>query len=188
MSEGFDQSEIPYVPDGLFEEEQIMAERAARPKTLNSHTLCAPLSTLGLERPIIVAPHERICDAVEKMQRDSNDCVLVAQAGVLVGIFTERDILVKLAGKGLDWKTEQVAGHMTGNPETLSSAANMAFALNVMATGGFRHVPIVDEAMHPVAVVSMKDVVKYLTSFFEEEVVNLPPRPGLLHPRTREGG
>ena len=122
------------------------------------------------------------------MQKDNYGCVLVVEEEKLVGIFTERDVLIKIAGKGLNWKVETVEKHMTVNPETLEENANLAFCLNVMTIGGFRHVPIVDKQMRPVKVVSIKDVVRYLTSFFEKEVQNLPPRPGLLHPTKRESG
>ncbi len=177
-----------YVPDGMWEEERIMAERTAEPRTLDAKTLRAAVSTLGLGKPVTVGPAAVICDAVLLMQKDKFGCVLVIENEKLVGIFTERDVLLKLAGKGLDWKVETVANFMTPNPETLDESANLAFVLNVMTVGGFRHVPIVDKEKRPTAVVSMKDVVRYLTSFFEKEVQNLPPRPNLLHPRKRESG
>ena len=193
MVEGPTMEQVPnetYVPDGMWEEERIMAERTAKPKTLDSSTLRTPLSALGLGKPVTVSPDANICDAVEAMNKDrsKSGCVLVIRNDRLVGIFTERDILVKLAGKGKDWKIEKVSAHMTENPETLDESANLAFALNTMTMGGFRHVPLVDKDKRPKAVVAMKDVVTYLTSFFEKEVQNLPPRPNLLHPTKRESG
>lgn len=176
-----------YVPDGMSEEERIMAERRDGPRTLDASTLRAPLSLLELPDPVVVPPDATIHEAVEAMQRMRTGCVLVVNGG-LAGIFTERDVLLKLAGKGKNWKREQVADFMTPDPETLPESANLAFALNLMTLGGFRHVPIVDGTRSPKAVVSMKDVVAYLTSFFEKEVMNLPPRPTLLHPAQREGG
>ena len=179
-----------YVPDGMWEEERIMAERTAKPRTLDSSTLRSPLSVLSLGKPAIIGPDANICDSVDAMNADKSKsgCVLVVREGKLIGIFTERDILVKLAGKGKDWKVEKVSAYMTENPETLLCTANLAFALNKMTMGGFRHVPLVDADKRPIAVVAMKDVVSYLTSFFEKEVQNLPPRPNLLHPTKRESG
>lgn len=178
-----------YVPDGQFEEERIMAERSAAPRALDSKTLRVPISTLALPKPFTLSPKAMICEAVEAMQKGNFGAVLVVDAaGKVTGIFTERDVITKIAGKGLDWKKTALEPYMTANPETLEADANMAFCLNMMTIGGYRHVPIVDADKKPVAVVSIRDVVRYITSFFEKEVTNLPPRPHLLKPTKREDG
>ena len=64
---------------------------------------------------------------------------------------------------------------MTRNPETLPHDASIAWVLNKMSVGGFRHVPVVDEQNHPVCVISVRDVVHFLVDFFPHEVLNLPP-------------
>ena len=76
---------------------------------------------------------------------------------------------------------------MTRDPEHLSAEASVAWVLNKMAIGGFRHVPVVDEKDHPVVVVSVRDVVAFLVEFFPHDVLNLPPEYDASHPRTREG-
>jgi len=62
----------------------------------------------------------------------------------------------------------------------------VAFALHVMVLEGFRHIPVVDEARKPVAVVSMRDLIEYLSEFFNREILNLPPQPHVKY-RNREG-
>ena len=176
-----------YVPDAMWEEERIMAERSSPPNTIGSHELRVPVSKLELGPPTTVTPKTTIREAVDLMQRGTFGCLLVLKGdGTLAGVFTERDLLLKIAGKRLDWTSEVVASYMTPNPETLPETANLAFVLNVMTSGGFRHVPIVDANEKPLAVVSIRDVVRYLVSFFEKEVQNLPPRPEILHPEVRE--
>jgi len=179
--------EEEFVPDELYEEERIMQERAAAPKTLGSHTLKVPISTLSLPAPISVSPTTTVNDAVQTMQKGRFGAVLVVEDKKLVGIFTERDVLLKLAAKGKDWKQEPIRDWMTKNPEALPVSASLAFALNLMSEGGFRHVPLVNDANEAVSVLSMKDIVRYLCSFFEKEIKNLPPRPNLLHP-DKDGG
>jgi len=63
----------------------------------------------------------------------------------------------------------------------------LAWVLNLMAVGGFRHVPIVDASGKPVAVISMQRIVERLVECFPKSVLNLPPRPGSNITHTREG-
>jgi CBS domain-containing protein len=177
-----------FIPEELAEEEAIMAERAARPKALDSHTLKVPIRVLDLQKAETVKIGASVAETVEVMQKGRFGAVLVTgKDGKLAGIFTERDVLLKLAGKGKDWKKETVDTWMTSKVESLPDSASLAFALNMMTEGGYRHVPIVDKDSKPLSVLSIKDAVRYLCSFFEKEVKNLPPRPGLLHP-TKDGG
>ena len=55
--------------------------------------------------------------------------------------------------------------------------SSVAFALNKMVVEGFRHVPLVDEQGRPTGMVSMRDLIDYLTDFFSKDVLNLPPDP-----------
>lgn len=180
-------NEVEFLPEELAEEERIMSERAAKVRSLDGQTLKVAIRTLPLAKAVTVTPTATIQDAVENMQKNRHGAVLVEKDGKLVGIFTERDVLMKLAGKGKDWKKEKVADHMTANPECLADNASLAYALNMMTEGGYRHVPIVDAKGKPLNVLSMRDVVAYICGFFEKEVKNLPPRPNLLHP-TKDGG
>jgi CBS domain-containing protein len=177
-----------YVPDAMWEEERIMAERSAPPHTMGSYDLRVPVRDLALGPPVTVSPNTTIRAAIAHMQDGSFGCVLVVdpENGTLAGIFTERDLLVKIAGKKLDWDVQLVRDFMTPDPETLCEGANLAFVLNRMTSGGFRHVPIVDADRKPLCVVSVRDVMRYICSFFEKEVENLPPRPEILHPEVRE--
>lgn len=177
-----------YVPDAMWEEERIMAERVAAPRTMGSYDLRVPVRDLSLGPPVTVSPDTTIRAAIAHMQDGSFGCVLVVspEDGTLAGIFTERDLLVKIAGKKLDWDVQRVRDYMTADPETLCDTANLAFVLNRMTSGGFRHVPIVDKDCKPICVVSVRDVMRYICSFFEKEVENLPPRPEILHPEVRE--
>jgi CBS domain-containing protein len=85
-------------------------------------------------------------------------------SGVLVGIFTERDCLMKVIGKVHDLSTVTVKDFMTPDPVSERPDASLAFALNLMSNGGFRHIPIVDSERVPLGVISIKDVVNYIVS------------------------
>jgi signal-transduction protein with cAMP-binding, CBS, and nucleotidyltransferase domain len=145
---------------------------------LQGPLLTEPISSLGLGPAITVPGTATLQQAVEIMQTRHLGCVLVVDAaGVLEGIFTERDLLVRVAGRKLDWTSVQVREFMTPEPESLQSGDGIAWALNLMHVGGYRHVPLTDDEGHPTGVVSVKDIVEFIVDLFPDEVLNLPPDP-----------
>src|SRR5438067_8889573 len=109
------------------------------------------ISALQLGPAIAVAEEASLKEAVENLQKHHIGCVLVSGAdGTLKGIFTERDLLNRVAGRGLDWSKCRVADFMTHDPETLRRDHRSVRALNLRHSGGHRHVPVVGEAHRPV--------------------------------------
>ena len=123
---------------------------------------------------------------LQLMREGSRGAVLVVSDGTLVGIFTERDVLMKVAGQSSDLEHIAVSQLMTVDPVTLPVDASVAFALNKMLIEGFRHIPLVDDQNRPIAVVSMRDLIDYLSNFFSREILNLPPDPRVGF-RNRDG-
>jgi CBS domain-containing protein len=159
------------------EELTILAERTApvRGPVFDKRTLEQPISRLSPGTPICVGEGATLEDAVVVMREARIGCVLVVgTSGELVGIFTERDLLLRLESADL---SRAIGPYMTPDPETLEPGDPIAFALNLMSVGGFRHVPLVDDRGHPVGVVSVKDVVNYLADVFSQEVFTVPPDP-----------
>ncbi len=146
-----------------------------------------PLSSLNLSNPIVLNVGNSLASMIEEMQNKSMGCVLVNNDGRLSGIITERDILLNITGKGLDLEKETVENFMTKSPESLKIDDPVAFALNKMYVGGFRHVPITDDSGSAVGLVSVVDIVRHISSFFSQEVLNLPPNPQRAF-ETPEGG
>jgi CBS domain-containing protein len=136
------------------------------------------ISALRLSPAITLPAESALQEVVEIMQREHIGCMLLVDAeGKLCGIFTERDLLNKVAGQRLDWSRERVSSYMTRDPETLRLDDRIAWALNLMSMGGYRHVPLTDESGRPVGVVSVKDIVEFIVDLFPEAVLNLPPDP-----------
>ena len=119
------------------------------------------LDELGAPAPVTVDASEDVADLIERMHRDGIDCLLVTEDGRLAGIFTDRDALVKLAGRGPEHRP--IRELMTTDPVVLRHDDTIAVAINKMAVGGFRHVPIVD-AGRPLAVVSARDVFRHIST------------------------
>jgi CBS domain-containing protein len=145
-----------------------------------------PISDLPLRDPILIDAAATVADAVKSMNDHHTGCVLVGRDGKLVGIFTERDVLTKDYFRP-DSHTVAVETVMTKNPETLEADNSIAFALNKMSVGGYRHIPIV-EGDKPVGVLSVRDVVDFLVELFPEDVLNLPPSPKNAITNSIDGG
>lgn len=91
----------------------------------------------------------------------NNQCCLVLEKGKLAGIVTERDILQKTLFKNLDLKSTPISEIMTKKPECLNAEDKLVYALNKMAMGGYRHVPI-HKPDGSYQVISVQDVLAYL--------------------------
>ncbi len=128
-----------------------------RDTILGSH-----LDALGVGEPSIVEPGIPVGDALRLMHDAGTDCLLVCERDRLVGIFTDRDAVVKVAGKGV--AAAEVRDFMTPDPVVLRPDDRLAVAIHKMAVGGFRHVPVVDAAGRPTAVVSAADVFRHIVA------------------------
>lgn len=99
--------------------------------------------------------------------------MLLVTSKKLVGIFTERDLLNKVAGKISDFRSTAISDCSTPDPESLQIGDSIGHALNLMHIGGYRHIPIVNEKNEPTGVISIKDAVAFLSEFFPEDVLNI---------------
>ena len=175
--------------DSLLEEEaRIAAERMHDRGSLEAELLDRPIRAIpSLREPVVVKKSTSLHAVIERMNRERIGCVLVVDDGRLVGVFTERDILTRVVGQSRDLEHESVGDLMTTKPECLTLDDSIAYALNKMAVGGFRHIPLIDIHGHPAGVIAMRHIVEYLVDLFPREVLNLPPSPRLAISRTREG-
>jgi signal-transduction protein with cAMP-binding, CBS, and nucleotidyltransferase domain len=117
------------------------------------------LHDLDIATPQVVDAGTSTSDAVRLMHEHATDCLLVVDAGRLVGIFTDRDAVLKVAGRTAD--ARPLAEVMTRDPVVLRHDDTVAVAINKMAVGGFRHIPIVEDG-RPTGVVSARDIFHHL--------------------------
>ena len=112
-------------------------------------------------------------------------CALVTENDQLVGIFTERDFVDRVIKPQLD-TAQPVGGVMTRSPKTINRSDSIQNAIEVMESGGYRHLPVLGDDAQPAGVLSVKDIVHYLVEYFPANVYNLPPTPDMIQP-AREG-
>ena len=144
---------------------------------------------LAPSEPIRLGPDATVRDAIERMVDQHRAAVVVVDAdGRLVGIFTERDVLIRVLGEGRDPGTTPLGAVMTPQPEALAAQDRICFAVNRMSIAGFRTIPLVDAEGRPIGIITVNDVVKWLAEVFPEAVLNLRPGDRLKHPLQVDAG
>ena len=119
-----------------------------------------PLTALA-PRPCTTVTADAAIPDVLRLMRDNREAgVVVTDAGgQVVGIFTERDAVLKLAGH--DLPNGPIGTVMTADPVVLRADDSLAVAIQKMAVGGFRHIPIVSDG-RPVGIVTSHDVFRHV--------------------------
>lgn len=126
------------------------------------------VGTLEPHPPITVHEDTPLREAVTTMIGGNIGAVLVLDAGgTLVGIFTERDLLLKVIGQPEISDSRPVSDFMTAKPETIASTDTLAFVLHKMDSGGYRHLPVL-EGGKPVGVISVRDMLRHFTRLCKE--------------------
>lgn len=145
----------------------LMQRDIPRPKKddkLQSTMMTTPISELLTGEDLLVCKStDSIQRIVQIFQKEKKGCVLVYQKKKLVGILSKRDLLWKVAGKDKDLGQIKVDQIMTRNPEYVYAEAPVAYVVNKMAMGGFRHVPVLREDGTPISIVSIQDVLSSLS-------------------------
>jgi CBS domain-containing protein len=147
------------------------------------------IATLGPAEPICLAANATVQDAIARMLERRQACVLVVDGERrLTGILTERDVLMRVAGAGLDPRRTALRDVMTPNPQALTARDRIAYAVHCMSVAGYRTVPLVDADDRPIGVVTVSDVIRWLSQLFPEAVLNLPPTDTLKRPHEIDAG
>ncbi len=141
---------------------------------MDTRTLSLPISTLDYKQPATVPVGSPVSLAIDIMQNEGIGCVLVVDDDEqLVGIITERDLIRHVSGQRAattEFKVQQV---MTADPETLRASDPIAFALNLMHLGHFRHLPLCvwdDQGeAYPIGIISTRDILDHIAIFIENQ-------------------
>ena len=163
---------------GELEEEERRYEEAGvvSRRHLTDAVLQVAIRQLPHADPLVLPDKATVAEAIGLMQEHRHGCVVVVDGRRRVcGIFTERDVLYRIAEGGVDLETASIGDHMTTDPVVLRPTDPIGLALNKMSVGGYRHIPLVDRANEPVGVIAMRDIVQFLAEFFPETALNVPP-------------
>jgi CBS domain-containing protein len=157
-------------------------------RVFDEHVLDHPIRTIGLRPSVTLPEGAMLSEAIRLMRERKIGSALVTREGRLVGIVTERDLLMRAAMGEFDPAKTHLDQLMHVDPVVLTPEHPIAYAINLMSDGGFRHIPLVDAEKRPVGIISIRDIVDYFAWFFREKVLNLPPTPDPPAAQSREGG
>ena len=114
------------------------------------------------QKPLTQSPDASVFDAVSAMSAKNYGSVIVIDSdSKVIGVVTERDVMNKLVGKGLDAKKTPVSAIMTENPRLANETDDLLDWLRIMSNERFRRLPVVDEDGRIRAVFTQGDFVSY---------------------------
>ena len=146
---------------------------------LNTETI----ARLAKKKHVCVPSDTSVRDVLRQLQEARSACMLIVDNDQLVGIFTERDALKRMAtGQGLD---DPVSTAMIRDVVSLEKSDTIATAIEKMAIGGYRRLPVVEQG-RPCGLLSVTNILHYLVEHFPQVVYTLPPDPH-HSPNEREG-
>jgi CBS domain-containing protein len=119
------------------------------------------VATLRPRAAVTIAPTATLAEAIALLlARDIGALPVVDAGGTLVGILSERDLLLEAAGVE-SYAQHPVADYMTLRPETVRESDTLAFALHKMDSGGYRHLPVMRDG-RLVGVISVRDLMRHV--------------------------
>lgn len=119
-----------------------------------------------------VAPSATVAEAVAEMNRHKIGSVLVLEGGRLLGIFTERDVLRRVVGAGLDPTKTAVTEVMTAGVQTITPAATIEETVVLFTEKRFRHLPVVDGGKLA-GTISIGDITRWMADAHRAEAEHL---------------
>ena len=115
-----------------------------------------------------VEPDARLSVAVKTLAQRKIGAVLVMSQGRIEGILSERDIVRVLGERGAAVLDEPVSAVMTRKVVSCKQADTVAAIMEMMTSGKFRHLPVVEEG-RVVGLISIGDIVKWRVREYEAE-------------------
>lgn len=113
---------------------------------------------ISINTLIIISPFDTVKKACEIMTCENTGAVVVVTGDHLVGLLSEKDIVRKCMGKGLDPSTTEVNAVMTTHVQTIDVKSTVSHALSVMAKGNFHHLPVIGNNFKLVGLISSDDI------------------------------
>jgi CBS domain-containing protein len=110
---------------------------------------------------VFSTPGDTVSKVAQLMKREDIGPVLIVdneQSKKLVGIVTDRDLAIKVVGEGRDPQNTRVEDVMTRKLITCHADDNVENAMKAMAQYQLRRIPVVDENMKLVGIISQADV------------------------------
>jgi CBS domain-containing protein len=128
-------------------------------------------------QPVMLPAQALLSEVVAALREHHRGAVLVLdEEKALMGIFTERDLLLLVASDGEDAMARRLGEVASTNLVLVKNDTTLAEALALMNSRGLRHLPMVDPQGGPLGIVSIRDILAWLVDNHPQEFLNLPGR------------
>ncbi|KAF9668041.1 hypothetical protein SADUNF_Sadunf15G0085600 [Salix dunnii] len=126
-------------------------------ETLREQMFRPAISTIIPENSkiVTVSPTESVLEVTKKMFESASSCAVVTVDKKARGIFTSKDILMRVIAQNLSPNSTLVEKVMTPNPECATMDTPIVDALHTMHDGKFLHFPVLDRDENIVAVIDV---------------------------------
>jgi CBS domain-containing protein len=115
-------------------------------------------------RPTVtITPEKTIREACLLLEERNVGCLLVEEHGKLCGILTDRDIALRVVGRGKDPHLTHVRTIMTANPVRIPVDSTLHELTMVMHNQHVRRVPIIDASGRAIGIVTLDDLLVLLS-------------------------
>ena len=123
--------------------------------------------------PATVDPSASVLEAVHVMERHGVGAVAIVENGQTRGIFTERDVMLRVVLKDLNAKNIKVGDVMTSPVQTASDEMTEEDALTHMLEKHIRHLPVVSKSGQLLGMLSIRNVLEYQVDILSRELHSL---------------
>ncbi len=112
---------------------------------------------------IVCHPHDPVKDILQVLKlKNIGSVVVINSNGQVVGLFSQRDYLIRVPIEKLNLDKENIETYMNANPLKLYLDSNLSGAISALATSNSRYIVLIDDDEKPLGVLSQGDVIKYL--------------------------
>ncbi len=133
------------------------------------------------------SPDITLEEALNLMHREKSGYIVIRDEHIrVVGLFTERDVLMKVLKPGVNLN-EPLKKYMNTDVVELSKSDTVGAAIDAMKKYNVRHIPLVDDMGQMTGVLSVRTIANFLSELFPTEIFNLPPKSDQTF-HTAEGG
>lgn len=120
--------------------------------------------------PVTVEPSANVLEAVQVMAEEGVGGVAVVEQGNLRGIFTERDVMLRVVLREKKPRETKISEVMTSPVETISEDTTAEEALNFMLERHIRHLPVISNSGQFAGMLSIRNLLEHMVEDLQREL------------------
>ncbi|MCC6045572.1 MAG: CBS domain-containing protein [Ignisphaera sp.] len=125
-------------------------------------------SDVMVTNPICVTTKVTVYEAVKVMEKHNiASLIVVDENGIVYGVVTAKDIVIRVLAKGLDPKSMKISEILSRPVTVVESDTPLKDVVNLMIGTGHGHVPVVNKAGKVLGIITIDDVLKYVPELLE---------------------